>query len=329
MPSAQPAAPSSPSQGVSIGVDIGGTKIAAGLVDAQGAVLRSTRRPTPRHDAGAVLAEVADVVEELQAGVDGSIIGVGVGVAGGVDRNRATAYFAPNLAWTQVPVQAVLQGATGLPVVVENDGAAAAWAETRFGAGAGIDHVVVVTVGTGIGGGIVIDGQVMRGAHGVAAEIGHMNAVPDGRPCACGRLGCWEQYASGNALVREARLLAAERRPEARALLDLGDGTPEGVQGGHITEAARLGDPVAIEAFSTVGNWLGRGLADLTAILDPEAFVIGGGVSEAGDLLLASTKRTLTEKVAEGSNRPMPRLLLAQLGNDAGIVGAADLARAR
>lgn len=315
--------------GVTIGVDIGGTKIAAGVVDINGNVLRATRRPTPRHDAGAVLAEVAAVVEELQSGVDGSIVGVGVGVAGGVDRHRATAYFAPNLAWTQVPVQAVLQGATGLPVVVENDGAAAAWAEARFGAGVGIDHLVAVTVGTGIGGGIVIDGQVMRGAHGVAAEIGHMNAVPDGRPCACGRLGCWEQYASGNALVREARALAAERRPEARTLLDLGDGTPEGVQGGHITEAARLGDPVAVEAFTIVGNWLGRGLADLTVILDPEAFVIGGGVSDAGDLLLASAKRTLSEKVSEGSNRPMPRLLLAQLGNDAGIVGAADLARIR
>lgn len=313
--------------GVSIGVDIGGTKIAAGVVDAEGRILRTARRPTPRHDASAVLTEVAAVVDELQSSVDGSIVGVGIGVAGGVDQSRSTVYFAPNLAWSQVPVRAVVEAATGLPVVVENDGATAAWAETRFGAGRGRSHVVMVTVGTGIGGGIVVDGHVMRGAHGVAAEIGHLNAVPDGRPCGCGRNGCWEQYASGNALVREARALAAERRPEAGTLLSLGDGTPEGVEGSHITRAAALGDPVAIDAFGIVGNWLGRGLADLTAIVDPQAFVIGGGVSEAGDLLLASAQRTLTEKVFGGSNRPLPELLIAQLGNDAGIVGAADLVR--
>lgn len=313
--------------GVTIGVDIGGTKIAAGVVDGSGNILATARRPTPRHDSGAVLNDVADVVNELQAGVDGSIVGVGVGVAGGVDQSRSMVYFAPNLAWSQVPVRAVLEAATQLPVVVENDGAAAAWAETRFGAGVGLDHVVMVTVGTGIGGGIVVDGHVMRGAHGVAAEIGHLNAVPDGRLCGCGRHGCWEQYASGNALVREARELASERRHEAGALLALGDGTPEGVQGSHITQAAQMGDPVAVEAFANVGTWLGRGLADLTAIVDPDAFVIGGGVSEAGDLLLASARRTLTEKVFGGNYRPLPQLLVAQLGNDAGIVGAADLAR--
>lgn len=313
--------------GVTIGVDIGGTKIAAGVVDGSGNILATARRPTPRHDSGAVLNDVADVVNELQAGVDGSIVGVGVGVAGGVDQSRSMVYFAPNLAWSQVPVRAVLEAATQLPVVVENDGAAAAWAETRFGAGVGLEHVVMVTVGTGIGGGIVVDGHVMRGAHGVAAEIGHLNAVPDGRLCGCGRHGCWEQYASGNALVREARELASERRHEAGALLALGDGTPEGVQGSHITQAAQMGDPVAVEAFANVGTWLGRGLADLTAIVDPDAFVIGGGVSEAGDLLLASARRTLTEKVFGGTNRPLPQLLVAQLGNDAGIVGAADLAR--
>jgi glucokinase len=313
--------------GVTIGVDIGGTKIAAGVVDGSGNILATARRPTPRHDSGAVLNDVADVVNELQAGVDGSIVGVGVGVAGGVDQSRSMVYFAPNLAWSQVPVRAVLEAATQLPVVVENDGAAAAWAETRFGAGVGLQHVVMVTVGTGIGGGIVVDGHVMRGAHGVAAEIGHLNAVPDGRLCGCGRHGCWEQYASGNALVREARELASERRQEAGALLALGDGTPEGVQGSHITQAAQMGDPVAVEAFANVGTWLGRGLADLTAIVDPDAFVIGGGVSEAGDLLLASARRTLSEKVFGGTNRPLPQLLVARLGNDAGIVGAADLAR--
>lgn len=313
--------------GVSIGVDIGGTKIAAGVVDTDGRILRTVRRPTPRNDATAVLNEVASVVDELQQEVDGTIVGVGVGVAGGVDRSRSTVYFAPNLAWSGVPVRTVLEAATGLPVVVENDGSAAAWAEARFGAAKDTSNIVMVTVGTGIGGGIVMDGHVMRGAHGVAAEIGHMNAVPDGRPCGCGRNGCWEQYASGNALVREARTLAAERRSEAGTLLAMGDGTPEGVEGAHITKAAIHGDPVAVEAFAIVGTWLGRGLADLTAIVDPDAFVIGGGVSEAGDLLLANAHRTLTEKVFGASSRPLPELVLAELGNDAGIVGAADLVR--
>lgn len=154
-----------------------------------------------------------------------------------------------------------------------------------------------------------------------------MNAVPNGRPCGCGRNGCWEQYASGNALVREARTLAAERRQEAGLLLSLGDGTPEGVQGVHVTAAAREGDPVAQEAFAVVGTWLGRGLADLSSILDPGAFVIGGGVSEAGDLLLNSARATLAEKLTVGrSRRPIPEVRLATLGNEAGLIGAAALA---
>ena len=313
--------------GLIIGVDVGGTKIAAGVVDAEGRILRTARRPSPRRDPEAVLAEVASVVAELRESSADDIVGVGIGVAGGVDQTRSFVYFAPNLVWSQVRVRDIVESAIELPVIVENDGAAAAWAETRFGAGRGRSHVVVVTVGTGIGGGIVVDGHVMRGAHGLAAEIGHMNAVPDGRPCGCGRTGCWEQYASGNALVREARELAATRRPEAGILLSLGDGTPEGVQGSHITRAAEAGDPVAIEAFAIVGSWLGHGLADLTAIVDPDAFIVGGGVSEAGGLLLDSAQRTFLEKNHAGRDRPLPELLMAQLGNDAGIVGAADLAR--
>jgi len=266
-------------------------------------------------------------VAELADGSDVPIAGVGVGVAGLVDAARSRVYFAPNLGWTQVPVRTLLEASTGLPVVVENDGNIAAWGEFRFGAGRGTTDMVLITVGTGIGGGIVIDERLFRGAHGAAAEIGHINAVPDGRACGCGRNGCWEQYASGNALVREARELAAERRPEATVLLELGDGTPEGVQGAHVTDAARRGDPIAIEAFANVGAWLGRGLANLTAIVDPDAFVIGGGVSDAGDLILASAQQTLSQSIFGGTNRPHPALLLAKLGNDAGIVGAADLAR--
>lgn len=318
---------SSPTSTLAIGVDIGGTKILAGTVTADGEIIASARRPTPRHDADDVLATVADAVRELVDGADSPISSVGIGVAGLVDRECSRVYFAPNLRWAQVPVRTLLQASTGLPVVVENDGNVAAWGEHRFGAGRGIADMVLVTVGTGIGGGIVIDGHLFRGAHGAAGEIGHLNAVPDGRPCGCGRNGCWEQYASGNALVREARILAADRRSEAGLLLSLGDGTPEGVEGHQITEAASAGDPIAIEAFATVGTWLGRGLADLAAVLDPELFVIGGGVSESGDLLLASARQTLADKLIGQQNRPAPVLRPAELGNRAGIVGAADLAR--
>lgn len=314
---------------LSIGVDIGGTKVAAGLVSDDGQVLATARRPTPMADADAVLALVADVVHELVEGATGPVVGVGVGVAGAVDAERSRVYFAPNLRWSGVNARAMLEQATGLPVVIENDGNVAAWGEFRFGAGVGSRDLVLITVGTGIGGGIVLDGALFRGGHGAGGEIGHISSVPDGVQCGCGRLGCWEQYASGNALVRQTRALAAERREDANILLMQGDGTPEGIQGVHITHAAKAGDPIAIEALRRLGVELGTGLADLSAILDPDLFVIGGGVCEAGDLLLSSARETLTRKIFGGTNRPIPAVLTATLGNQAGTVGAADLARQR
>ena len=312
---------------LTIGVDVGGTKVAAGLVTADGQILATARRPTPMANADAVLALVIDVVGELIQGADQPVVGVGVGVAGPVDAHRANVYFAPNLQWSKVNARGVLETEIGLPVAIENDGNVAAWGEFRFGAGVGYQNVVLVTVGTGIGGGIVLGGSLFRGAHGAAGEIGHISSVPNGVQCGCGRIGCWEQYASGNALVRQTRELAAERRDEAHILLAQGDGTPEGIQGVHITAAAKAGDPVAIESLRVLGVELGTGLADLSAILDPELFVIGGGVCEAGDLLLASARETLTRKIIGGTNRPIPGVVAATLGNNAGTAGAADLAR--
>jgi len=311
----------------SIGIDVGGTKILAGLVDADGRVVHQARRQSARNDPTSVLNTICEVVTELGDASEDDVVAVGLGIAGPVDAERSTVFYAPNLGWPQVPVRDLLTDRVGLPVIVENDGNAAAWGEFVAGAGTNVKDLTVITVGTGIGGGIIINGELLRGAHGAAGEIGHMNAVPNGRPCGCGRNGCWEQYASGNALVREARTLAAERRQEAGLLLSLGDGTPEGVQGVHVTAAAREGDPVAQEAFAVVGTWLGRGLADLSSILDPGAFVIGGGVSEAGDLLLNSARATLAEKLTVGrSRRPIPEVRLATLGNEAGLIGAAALA---
>jgi len=311
----------------SIGVDVGGTKILAGLVDESGRVVTTARRPTPTQDPAAVLAVVSEVVRELMAESSAPVVGVGLGIAGQVENTRSTVLWAPNLQWSRVEVRSILEADLQVTVIAENDANAAAWGEFVYGAGSDVDDLTVVTVGTGIGGGVIVGGTMLRGATGGAAEIGHITVVPGGRQCGCGRLGCWEQYGSGTALVRQARELAENRPAEASLLLSLGDGTAAGVQGVHVTQAAIAGDPVAIEAFRICGEWLGTGLADLTAVLDPAVFVISGGVSEAGDLLLTPARERLAEQMPGGDLRPVPQIRVASLGNDAGLIGAADIAR--
>jgi len=313
--------------GLTVGVDIGGTKVAAGVVDENGAILAHVKRETPSTDPGATEDTVAEVVRELAAGYD--IEAVGLGAAGFIDEHRSTVLFAPNLAWRDEPLREDVQRRVGLPVIVENDANAAAWAEHRFGAGRGQDHMVCVTVGTGIGGGLVIGGSLYRGSFGIGGELGHVRVVPDGRPCGCGNRGCWEQYASGNALLREAREAALAAPGAARVLLGLGDGTPEGIRGPAVTEAARRGDPMAAGAFREIGRWLGQGMADLAAVLDPGCFVIGGGVSEAGELLFEPVRAAFAAALTGRGHRPLAEIRLAELANDAGLVGAADLARHR
>jgi len=312
--------------GLTVGVDIGGTKVAGGVTDDHGRILARTRVDTPAHDAEAAEDAIVTVVEQLRGDFD--VQAVGLGVAGFVNAERTGVYFAPNLPdWHNEPLRDDVARRVGGPVVVENDANAAAWAEYRFGAGQGETHLVCVTVGTGIGGGVVIDGALLRGRFGLAGEIGHIQLVPGGRLCGCGQRGCWEQYASGNALVRDARERAAGARADAATLLRLGDGTPEGITGRHVTEAAGLGDKVALAAFDAIGTWIGRGLADLAAILDPGRFILGGGVSAAGDLLLRPAREALAAELTGGGRRPLASVELATLGNDAGIVGAGDLAR--
>jgi glucokinase len=212
-------------------------------------------------------------------------------------------------------------------VVVENDANAAAWAEAKLGAARGLDQVLLITVGTGIGAGFVLDGHLYRGRFGSAGEPGHYRVVPDGRLCGCGNRGCWEQYASGSALVAEARDYA-RRTPEAAArLLQLAGGTPDGIDGPTVTQAAREGDIGAERCFEIVGAWLGAGLADLSAILDPGCFVIGGGVSEAGDLLLGPAREAYEHMLTGRTYREFADVRLAELGPDAGLIGAAHLAR--
>ena len=312
---------------LTIGVDVGGTKVAAGVVDDEGRILARTRRPTPSASPTDVEDVIAECVAELRAGHE--VEAVGVGAAGFVDAERSRVLVAPNLTWRDEPLRDAVSARIGLPVVVENDANAAAWAEHRFGAGRGEAHLVVVTVGTGIGGGIVVDGRLFRGRHGVGAEFGHLQLVAGGRRCGCGQRGCWEQYCSGRALLREAREIADVRRAYGARLLELGEGRPEGIEAREVTEAAREGDPAALECFEVVGTWLGQGLADLAAVLDPGAFVVGGGVADAGELLLGPARRTFAARLTGTAYRPHADIRAAELGNDAGLVGAADLARDR
>jgi glucokinase len=312
---------------LTVGVDVGGTKVAAGVVDEDGQVVAQVRRATSAQVPGAAEQTIADLVLELASAYP--VEAVGVGAAGLVDETRSVVRFAPNLGWHEQPLRHLLEAATNLPVVVENDANAAAWAEYRFGAAHGRDDVVMVTVGTGIGGALILGGMLYRGGFGLAGEVGHLVLDPDGPPCGCGRRGCWEQFASGNALLRDARARAAENREGARQLLALGDGTPEGVAGPHITAAARLGDPVALEVFAHAGFWLGRGMAELAAVLDPRCYVVGGGVSEAGELLLGPARAAFGQHLMGADVRPAADIVAAELGNLAGMVGAAELARVR
>ncbi len=310
---------------LTIGIDVGGTKVAAGVVDERGKIVEKLRRPTPSSDPAQTVTTISEVVTELCS--RHVVDAVGLGVAGFVDEARACVGFAPNLGWRDEPVKKAVEDRLGIPVVVENDANATVWAETRFGAARGEGYVILLTVGTGIGCGIVIGGELYRGHWGMGGEPGHYRVVPDGRICGCGNRGCWEQYASGNALMAEAREFARRSPGAATRLLQLGGGRPEGISGPEITRAAAEGDPAALRCFDIVGSWLGYGMADLAAILDPGCFVIGGGVSEAGHLLLDPARTSFENSLAGRGHRMPAQILLAELGPDAGFVGAADLAR--
>jgi glucokinase len=308
-----------------IGVDVGGTKVAAGAVDSRGRILEKLRRTTPAASPSQTAAVIGDVVCELASRYDAAA--VGIGAAGFVDETRSMVLFAPNLAWRDEPLKKQVEDRVGLPVIVENDADAALWAESMLGAARGHEHVMLITVGTGIGAGIMINGELYRGRWGAAGEPGHYRVVPDGRLCGCGNRGCWEQYASGSALVFEAREFARRSPGAAVRLLQLAGGTPEGITGPAVTRAAREGDAGALRCFQIVGRWLGEGLADLAAILDPGCFVIGGGVSEAGDLLLGPAREAFRNGLTGRHHRPFAQIKLAELGSDAGLIGAASLAR--
>ncbi len=312
---------------LTIGIDVGGTKILGGVVDEEGNVLEELRVVSPATDVAAIEEAITRLVVDLTG--RHRVEAVGVGAAGYIDKARSVVMFAPNLAWRDLDLRAELEARVGLPVVVENDANAAAWGEFRYGAGEDVDDLLLVTVGTGVGGGVVLDGLLHRGAFGVGGEIGHMRVVPDGILCGCGNRGCLESYGSGSALVREARAAASAGSLLARDLLDRAGGDPAAITGPLVTEGAQAGDPFCVEQLVVLGTWLGDGIASLAAVLDPAVVVIGGGVSAAGDLLLDPIRTAFGRQLTGRGHRPLAEIRLARLGNRAGLIGAADLARHR
>ncbi|WP_136519768.1 MULTISPECIES: ROK family glucokinase [Cellulomonas] len=311
-----------------IGVDIGGTKIAAGVVDDDGVIVAQTRRDTDPDDVASIDAAIADVYRELSGSYE--VHEMGLAAAGFVASDRSGVLFAPNIAWRDYPLRdkvGELIGDPSLRIVVENDANAAGWAEFRYGVARDVQDMVMLTLGTGLGGAIVTHGRLVRGAWGVAAEIGHMRVVPGGHYCGCGHEGCWEQYVSGTALVRDAQAAAITQPERAVRLIELAGGRPEKITGPLVTQCAQEGDPLAVDLLADVARWVGEGAATVAALLDPEIFVLGGGVSAAGDLLLAPARNAFAEQLSARGYRPEASILIASMGNDAGMVGAADLAR--
>ena len=305
-----------------VGVDLGGTKCLGVALD-DGQVVAETRVATVK-GAQPLIAEILDLVEELEG--YGVIEAVGVGAPGLVDRDGVLR-FAPNLTLDgeALDVRSPLETRLGVPVTVDNDATCAAWGERQLGAAQGLDDVILVTLGTGIGGGIVTDGSVERGTNGFAGEIGHMVVDPDGPECPCGQRGCWERFASGSGLRRMAR--EAVEAGRAARVLALAGGDPGAVRGEHVTRAVTEGDVEAAELLNHFAWWVALGLANLANIFDPQAFVLGGGLIRAGESLLSPTRATLREMLPKA--RPAVVVLPATLGERAGAVGAACLAATR
>ncbi|NPV54010.1 MAG: ROK family glucokinase [Firmicutes bacterium] len=309
-----------------IGVDLGGTKIAFGVMDAEGNIAARLTRPTlPGEGVGPVISRISGGITEVMATLGiaaGDVRGIGIGSPGPLNPVSGVVIFAPNLKWHNVPVKDMVEAELGIPVYLENDANLAALGELRFGAGQGAKNMIYITVSTGIGGGIIINGDVYSGSTFVAGEVGHTIIKPDGPQCGCGQYGCLEAMASGTAIARMAReAIAAGEKTMIREIA----GGDAGVNAEVVARATLAGDGVALAIIREAATYLGLGVTNLVNILNPEVVVIGGGVSRIGDMLFDTVRTTVRERAVEGA-REAVRIVPAQLGSDAGIVGAATLA---
>ncbi len=304
------------------GIDLGGTKCLGVVLD-DGVIVAETRMPTPK-GTDAVVAGLVGMVDALGGPADLDV--VCVGAPGLVDR-RGVLRVAPNLSVEPgLDLRSVLEELLGRRVMVENDATCAAWGERERGAARGFDDVILVTLGTGIGGGIIIDGRVHRGANGFAGEIGHMVVDPQGPLCPCGQRGCWERFASGSGLARLGRERLSEVADAPGEMLDLAGGKVDDLRGEHVTAALARGDAQAGEVIGRFAWWTALGLANLANIFDPQVFVLGGGLVTAGEALLAPIRAALAELAFGATHRPEVAVVAAELGERAGAMGAAFLA---
>jgi len=303
-----------------VGVDVGGTKIAAGVVTPEGKILDEARYPTP-HSPERLVESMAQAVEEVSDGF--GVGGVCLAVPGLVLAQENKVVFSPNLrAIEGIPLKDELGPRIGAPLTIENDANAAAWGEFRFGAGRGVDHLVFLTLGTGIGGGVITHGVLLRGAQGSGGELGHVTVQATGPRCACGNRGCLEALASGTAIGRRAREVAIEYPGSALGRLAI----KRKVLGEDVTGLARQGDELALSVLDEAGRWLGIGLAGFVNIFNPEVIAVGGGAMEAGELILEAARAEVRLR-ARPPSRDLVEVKEASLGPESGVLGAAALAR--
>ncbi|MEV4236318.1 MULTISPECIES: ROK family protein [unclassified Nocardia] len=310
---------------LTVGIDVGGTNIRASVVDGDGEVLDTVVAPTP-HSARALENALDRAVRELCR--RHPIGAVGLAVAGFINADRSTVRFAPHLPWQDTPVAQRLTERLELPVILEHDANAAMWAEYRFGAAAGGHNSVLVAIGTGIGAALLIDGELYRGTHGVAPELGHLQVVPQGRSCPCGKRGCWERYCSGTALVDTAIEMLATDPVHSTVLAREVLRDPGSLTGRRVAGAAQDGDPLAVAVMADFARWLGLGLAFVSDIFDPGLIVIAGGVSSSAPQFLDEAREEYARAITGAGHRPLARIRTTQLGEAAGMIGAAELARA-
>jgi len=309
---------------LTIGIDIGGTKISAGVVDSSGNLIDSSKCSTPAEGGKELISSVVNLVKELNKKHE--IKGIGISIAALISSDYGTIVGAPNIAnLSKLNFANEIKEEFKLPIIIENDANSAMWAEFKFGSAKGLNPVMFFIIGTGVGGGLVIDGKLFKGANGIGAEFGHMCVVPNGLLCGCGAKGCIEQYASGGALIRYANEALLANPDKSEEVLSFGEGK---LSGTALTKAAKAGNELALAAFSKQADWLGLACASYSLIIDPQAIIIGGGVVDAGELFLTPVRAAMRKYMPFAESHVPPKIIAAKFGNDAGLIGAADLVRA-
>ena len=312
------------SSDLTIGIDIGGTKISAGVVDSSGNLIDSSRCSTPAEGGKELISSVINLIKEFNKKYE--IKGIGISIAALISSDYGTIVGAPNIAnLSKLNFVNEIKEEFELPIIIENDANAAMWAEFKFGNAKSLNPVMFFIIGTGVGGGLVIDGKLFKGVNGIGAEFGHMCVVPDGLSCGCGSKGCLEQYASGGALIRYANEALLANPYKSEEVLSFGEGK---LSGTALTKAAKAGNELALAAFSKQADWLGLACASYSLIIDPQAIIIGGGVVDAGELFLAPVRAAMRKYMPFAESHVPPKIIAAKFGNDAGLIGAADLVRA-